>query len=344
MSDQPYVGHLFVHFAGESYADGEQVYFALSHGDAPLRFVDLNANRPVLTWTAGAGGVRDPFVLRSPRDGRFVLLATDLRIHPDGDWDAAQRTGSRSIVVWESGDLVDWSEPRSVTVAPATAGDVWAPEAVWDEEREEFFVFWASTLYEPDDPEHRRESYHRMLCATTRDFVTFTEPTVWSDPGHSVIDSTVVAHGGWFHRFTKDERDPSSSTPAAKYITAERSADLRSTAYEPVVEGIGRGHEDGGVRHEGVEHGEGPVVVRSLRGDRWYLLIDEFGGRGYVPFESSDLDAARWTMVADHRMPSRARHGSVLPVTQAEHDALLRAWGPEAVGPDAATADTSEEH
>lgn len=335
----PPVGYLFVHFAGESYPDGEQVYFALSHGDAPLHFVDLHGSRPVLTWTAGAGGVRDPFVLRSPRDGRFFLLATDLRIHPDGDWDAAQRTGSRSIVVWESEDLVHWSEPRSVVVAPEAAGDVWAPEAVWDDEREEFFVFWASTLYEPDDPEHRQESYHRMLCATTRDFVTFTEPTVWSDPGHSVIDSTVVAHDGWYHRFTKDERDPSSSTPAAKLITAERSTDLRSTAYDLVAEGIGRADEHG----RGVAHGEGPVVVRSLAGDRWYLLIDEFGGRGYVPFESPDLDATRWTMADDVRMPTRARHGSVLAVTQAEHDALLRAWGHDAGGPDAATAETCEE-
>jgi hypothetical protein len=331
-SQEPFAGYLFVHFTGEDDADGEAVHFAVSRGADALHYDDLDGGRPVLRWTRGSGGVRDPFVVRSPRDGRFFLLATDLAIHRDGDWDAAQRTGSRAIVVWESPDLVRWSEPRSVTLVPETAGDAWAPEAVWDEERGEFFVFWASTLYAPDDPEHRGESYHRMLGASTRDFVTFSEPRVWSDPGHSVIDSTVVAHDGRYYRFTKDERTPSSSTPSSKFITVERSTDLRSTSYEPVTDGVGRG-ADGG---PGVEHGEGPAVVRSLTDDRWYLFIDEFGGRGYVPFWSTDLDASVWTMAEDHRLPTRARHGSVLPITRTEHEALLRTWGPGAVAPPAA--------
>ena len=317
---QPYAGYLFVSFAGEIAPDGEQVRFGLSRGNDPLHYVDLAGQRPVLTWAAGRGGVRDPFVLRSPRDGRFFLVATDLKIHGSGDWDAAQRTGSRSIVVWESGDLVHWSTPRAAVVAPENAGDAWAPEAVWDDERGEFFVFWASTLHGEDDPGHERPSHHRMLCATTRDFVTFSEATVWSDPGHSVIDSTVVAHDGWWYRFTKDEREPSSATPTSKLITVERSVDL------PVTDGVGRA----GALGPGIERGEGPIVVRSNAGDRWYLFIDEFGGRGYVPFESTDLDAPRWSMAEEHRMPTGARHGSVLPVTADEHDALLRAWGPGA--------------
>ena len=51
-------GYLFVYFAGESHPDGEQVHLALSVGDDPLHYVDLNGNRPVLTWTGGRGGVR----------------------------------------------------------------------------------------------------------------------------------------------------------------------------------------------------------------------------------------------------------------------------------------------
>ena len=47
-------------------------------------------------------------------------------------WDAAQRTGSRGIFVWESTDLVNWGNERLVVVEDATAGMVWAPEAIWD--------------------------------------------------------------------------------------------------------------------------------------------------------------------------------------------------------------------
>lgn len=47
-------------------------------------------------------------------------------------WDAAQRTGSRGIFVWESTDLVNWGNERLVVVEDPTAGMVWAPEAIWD--------------------------------------------------------------------------------------------------------------------------------------------------------------------------------------------------------------------
>lgn len=47
-------------------------------------------------------------------------------------WDAAQRTGSRGIFVWESTDLVNWGNERLVMVEDTTAGMVWAPEAIWD--------------------------------------------------------------------------------------------------------------------------------------------------------------------------------------------------------------------
>ena len=66
-----------------------------------------------------------------------------------------------------------------------------------------------------------------MLGATTVDFRVFTPAQTWLDPGRSVIDATVVDHGDDFFRFVKDERTPDSSTPAARYITLERSSELR---------------------------------------------------------------------------------------------------------------------
>jgi hypothetical protein len=316
-------GYLFAYFAGEDTAEGEQVRFGLSRGADPLHYDDLHGGRPVLVSTLGEQGVRDPFLVRSPGGDRFYVIATDLRIHPDHDWAAAVRTGSRSLVVWESPDQVRWSPPRLVEVAPETAGCTWAPEAVWDDEHGEFFVFWASTLYDPADSGHDGDSHHRMLCATTTDFVTFSEARVWSDPGYSVIDSTLVRHDGWWYRFTKDERDPSASSPGSKFITVERSRDLRSTAYEPVTDGLGRANDLG----PGVERGEGPVVVPAPDGERWYVLVDEFGGRGYVPFESASLDAPQWATSTSFRLPTGARHGSVLPLTRDEHDAVRRAYG-----------------
>jgi beta-xylosidase len=314
-----YAGYLFAYFTGEGTADGEQIRYALSRGNDPLHWRELNQGKPVLTSTIGEKGLRDPFVIRSPKGDKFYLIATDLRMYQNssGSWDDVQRHGSKSIMIWESTDLVHWTDQRLVKVAPDNAGNTWAPEAYWDDSLGEYVVFWASKLYADDDPGHTGSTYNKMLYATTKDFRTFSEPKVWDDPGYSVIDSTVVKYKGTYYRYTKDERDPTSSSPCAKFITGEKSTSLTSTKYDLVADCIGSGAMD---------RGEGPTVFKSNTEKKWYLFIDEYGGRGYVPFETTDLDSGRWTPSTNYQLPASPRHGTVLPVTQAEYDRLLAAY------------------
>ncbi|MDH6500385.1 family 43 glycosylhydrolase [Streptomyces sp. SAI-149] len=319
VSHPKYAGYLFAYFTGEGTADGEQIRYALSRGNDPLHWRELNQGKPVLTSTTGEKGLRDPFVIRSPKGDRFYLIATDLRMYRNssGSWDDVQRHGSKSIMIWESADLVHWTDQRLVQVAPDNAGNTWAPEAYWDDSLGAYVVFWASKLYADDDPEHKGSTYNKMLYATTKDFRTFSAPKVWDDPGYSVIDSTVVKYKDTYYRYTKDERDPASSSPCAKFITGEKSTSLTSTTYDLVADCIGSGAMD---------RGEGPTVFRSNTEKKWYLFIDEYGGRGYVPFETTDLDSGRWTPSADYQLPASPRHGTVLPVTQKEYDRLLAAY------------------
>ncbi|HUQ61961.1 family 43 glycosylhydrolase [Lentzea sp.] len=321
---EPLAGYGFFYFTGESSPIGEQIYAAASNGNNPLDFSEVNGGRPILKSSLGELGVRDPFILRSPDGDRFYLLATDLKINGGRGWDAAQRTGSRSIMVWESADLRNWSRQRSVQVSPPTAGNTWAPEAFWDAQRGNYVVYWASKLYAENDPGHTGSSYNRMMYATTRDFVTFSPAKVWIDPGYSVIDSTVIEHNGTYYRYTKDERNNSSSSPCSKYITAEKSTDLLDPGYDFVAECIGKATSTS----PGLSAGEGPTGFKSNTENRWYLFIDEYGGRGYVPFETTDLASGKWTMSTGARLPASPRHGTVLPVTQAELTRLTAAPAP----------------
>ncbi|MBB5897848.1 family 43 glycosylhydrolase [Kutzneria kofuensis] len=315
---EPLAGYSFFYFTGEGTSNGEQIYSAASKGNDPLNWTELNNGQPVLKSSLGELGVRDPFVMRSPDGDKFYLLATDLKIYGGRGWDAEQRTGSRSIMIWESDDLTHWSRQRSVQVAPATAGNTWAPEAFWDAKRGDYVVFWASKLYADNDPGHTGDSYNRMMYATTRDFVTFSAPKVWIDPGYSVIDSTVIQNNGTYYRFTKDERNNTSSSPCSKYILEQKATDLLDPDYDFVAECIGKAT----ATSPGLSAGEGPTGFKSNTENKWYLFIDEYGGRGYVPFETTDLDSGKWTMSTGAHLPASPRHGTVLPVTQAELNRL----------------------
>ncbi|WP_336854444.1 glycoside hydrolase family 43 protein [Sinomonas albida] len=315
MSASP-AGYLFAYFTSADEEDGEQVRFARSRGPDPLEWEPLNGGRPLLRSTVGERGARDPFLVRAAglpgESAGYYLLATDLRIasrNPETAWEDCIRTGSRSILVWESQNLLSWSEPRLVEVAPPEAGNAWAPEAAFDPATESYLVYWASTLHSPGDPS---ASYHRMLCSHTADFRDFAPARIWIDRGWSVIDSTVVESDGRFYRFSKDELSTRSSSPDAKHITVERSPVLDSTEYAPVATGIG-GNE--------LEHGEGPIVVPGSTPGTWFLFIDEFGLRRYTAFTSDSLDSRTWRPV-ESNLPPGASHGSILPLSAEEWSQL----------------------
>ncbi|MFG3340717.1 glycoside hydrolase family 43 protein [Glycomyces sp. NPDC048151] len=310
-----FAGYLYVHFKRES-ADGEQIHFALSDGNDPLHFDDLNNGQPVLFSTLGECGVRDPHIVRSPEGDRFFMVATDLRVFAVNDWALTQRWGSRSIMVWESSDLVDWGEGRLVEVAPPEAGNTWAPESVWDPEQDAYLVHWSSTVY--DDAAHEGESYNRIMYATTRDFREFSPARTWIDRGWHTIDATVIDHDGVYYRFLKDERARGGQAPLGKSIFSETAASLTAAEWAPLAEGIGLG---------AIKQGEGPLVYKSNTEDKWFLWIDEFTAeRRYVPFETTDLASGEWTPSTDFRLPQDPCHGVVLPVTAEEHERLSKAW------------------
>jgi hypothetical protein len=324
-AEQGLAAYLFPHFVGESTPDGEAIYFAVSDGDTVASWHMLGGGQPVLRSTLGEGGLRDPSIIRSPEGDRFYLLATDLKVYGDGNFVRAQEQGSTALMVWESTDLVTWSEQRMVTVSSDHAGNTWAPEAVWAPELGRYVVFWASNLYPTTERTGRRvaDSYNRMMYATTRDFVTFSEPQIWIDvrrgPGHGTIDSAVIRHRDLYYRFTKDER------PDVMQLFQERSPDLLrptvgtiGSSWDLLAERIGDGT---------LTHGEGPTVFKSNSEEKWYLFQDwppYGGGHGYVPFETTDLDSGVWTPTPGAELPASPRHGTVLPITQDEYERLLR--------------------
>ena len=315
IAESDYTDYFFTYFAGEGYADGEQIYFASSQDG--LNWTDLNSNKPVLTSDLGEKGVRDPFIIRSPEGDKFYMIATDLKINGGNGWTAAQENGSQCLMVWESTDLVNWSEQRMVEVsASIDAGCTWAPEATYDEKTGEYVVYWASKV--------AGDGYakQRLYYAKTRDFYTFTEPEVFIDYDESSIDTTILYENGKYYRYTKNEGGATNDLGAyTKTIFAEVSDTL-----------LGSYSHIESVSLNANQWVEGPTIFKFNEDDRehgaYCLLVDDFGGRGYYPLIADDLDSGEFaTPSTTYKMPSRARHGTPIRITSAEYARVMQQYG-----------------
>ena len=326
---QEYESYLFSYFTGDSVA-GEKIYFGASTGNDARNWLALNGGKPAITSTKSTTGLRDPFIVRSPEGDKFYMIATDLSIGGGTSWDASQRTGSKFIEVWESTDLVNWSEQRHVQVSPDTAGNTWAPEAFYDESLGAYVVFWASKIYAADDPNHTGSAPNVMMYATTRDFQTFTEAKVWQNTGVSRIDSTVIKEGDTYHRFTKDE----AQSMGCLDVFEETSTDLLAVTTKTSTTGAWALQESCIGKNAGTGAVEGPTIVKAnpgdVNGEGYYLFVDEFSGRKYIPLFSKKLGAdADWTIPANYTLPNPApRHGTVLPITAEEQKRVFDAMLP----------------
>lgn len=344
--------YFWTFFTGEGQG-AERVSIAASKGNDALSWNTLNGGQPVFTSTVGTQGLRDPFILRAPEGDKFYMIATDLKIDGlAGGFTTAQISGSRYIEVWESDDLVNWSPQRHVKVSSDYAGNTWAPEAYWDEELDTFVVFWASNLYPTTNPADRTAvTYNRMMYATTDDFITFSEPQIWSDvrrgAGLGLIDSTVAEVDGVYHRFTKDEASMTirheKSTDLLATITgslpgAAGPADEWTLVKERVASGLPNG-EPGGTFTSGEGANVFPANPGDVNGLDWFLFIDQPNYHGgpnhYVPFGTTDLnDGNAWQPLGAklrQSLPQNAdggkpRHGTVIPITRAEYQRVLEAY------------------
>ncbi|MGO4937840.1 glycoside hydrolase family 43 protein [Fundicoccus sp. Sow4_H7] len=286
--------YLFVHFIGEG-PDEEQVYFSLSNDG--LNFEDLNQGQAILKSSIGEKGARDPFIIYDEQHNKYFIIATDLRIEKGLGWQTAIHSGSRDILVWESDDLIHWTKERSVTLAPQEAGNLWAPEVIYDDYKESFLVFWASQV----------KGKHCIFYAYTKDFVIFTNPELFIEKTEDVIDTTIVYDQGFYYRFTKNEEN--------SRIFMDRSTDLTGD-YNPI-------HSSYLEQLEGVE---GPQIYQLDDGVTWALITDQFKkGTGYSIALSTDLASGEFKPLKSDEYDfgkTIKRHGSVIKINDQEADAL----------------------
>lgn len=301
-----YSGYLFVHFTGESEI-GEQIYFSLSRDG--LHWTDLNNGNPVIVSKVCEKGVRDPFILRNRLDGRFYIISTDLRIANGKGWGAAQFEGSRNLMVCSSDDLINWTDTEPVEIGIEGAGCVWAPEAVFDEQKGKYLVFWASMVKVEGDENAKQ----RIYKSYTEDFKTFTKPELYIERENHVIDTTILEYKGTYYRFSKDETTKNIIGDMSKNVSDGPFEKLNAPEVEKLI---------------GVE---GPAGFKFNDREEWCLMVDRFAeGKGYLPIVTKDISGGEFTVLNESEYDmgaTKKRHGSVLNITEEEYAGLAEKYG-----------------
>lgn len=263
--------------------DEKHLYYALSTDG--FHFDELvNQGQPILGATLDDRRLRDPMIFRD-RAMLYHLVATVSWSHP-------------YFTIWDSNDLVTWKNERLVGVAPKGASMVWAPEIVYDAEEDDYVVYWTSAIGDFQTAS--------IYFATTKDFRAFSSPQVMlSDPTAAIMDATVAFDGANYHMFYRSNglRHATAMHATGPYGHAELLAE---------------------------DDVEGPFVFRLNDSSGWGMVWDYFeGNAGYGLLRSPDL--FNWTRLTNPvppyyngqvSFPAGIRHGSVIPVTQAQVERL----------------------
>lgn len=323
-------GYLWTFFNAEG--GYEKIFFGYSEDG--LTWQKLNKDSggtpmPILVNDAAGSdkGVRDPHIIRSNDGTRYWILGTDLHAEGGGaggsGWN--QTSASKNIVVWESADLVNWSEPRLVYSGFDNAGCVWAPEAIYDNVNDEYVVYWSirdNSLVGTDS------NALRVYVCRTKDFTSFTTPKVWLSEDESsgseinIIDTTIVNDGEYYYRFSTSDwrtvidRSRTLDTEDVFDVTKNRTKSVPGGSWERIV-------TRDKYTEAGFDSREG-FTVYQLPDGRWCAMGDH---SGYAAFVTDDLSSGKFTKTSASFIDGNFRHGTVMRLTKEEDKRIRDAFG-----------------
>jgi hypothetical protein len=176
----------------------------------------------------------------------------------------------------------------------------WAPEIAYDAKNKNIRIFWASTVggkFAETDFGGQNDLNHRMYSTTTTDFVSFTPTTLYFDPGHNVIDSTLTEFRGKTVMIYKDESKQPQPMKNLKLATATSPAGPFTPVPDPI--------------NPPGSWVEGPTALQV--GNKTILYFDAYTRHRYEALETSDFKT--WRDVSkDLSVPQGTRHGTAFPV------------------------------
>ncbi|MBR3093842.1 MAG: family 43 glycosylhydrolase [Bacteroidaceae bacterium] len=309
-NNEEMVAYLFTYFTGNA-PEEEQVCYALSEDG--YNFTPLNNGHPVIKSDSIAltGCTRDPHILRGKDGKTFYMVLTDMK--SSLGW-----SSNRGMVLLKSTDLIHWQHstvhfPTKYYKKWGNVIRVWAPETVYDEQAGKYMVFYSLRT---DD----RRSFDRIYYSyANEDFTDLEgEPTYLFDSGDATIDGDIVFNpaDGLYHLFYKTEAGRGIFQATAKQLTAA-PGEKPGSQWTKLPDHV----DQTNVAVEGVG------VCRTIDGKSWIVMYDCYANGYYQFCKSPDLKTFEVVQNTETKGMFTPRHGTIIPITQAEKDRLLAAYG-----------------
>lgn len=298
--EKDFVGYLFTYFKGNDVKD-EAVCYAISRDG--YNYLALNSNNPVIDSKniSSTGGVRDPHVLRAEDGKTFYMVVTDMT--SSKGWDS-----NRAMVLLKSTDLINWTS-SIINIQTKYKGQdnlkrVWAPQTIYDPDTKKYMIYWS--MQHGDGPDIIYYAYANSEFTDLEG-----EPKVLFLPknGKSCIDGDIVNKNGLYYMF---------------YKTEGHGNGIRLAITDSLTSG--KWIEQPGYKQQTRDVVEGSYVFKQNNSDAYILMYDMYMNGKYQFCESKDLDVFR-IIDKDISMDFHPRHGSIIPLTRQELEALTSKWG-----------------
>lgn len=261
----------------------------LAYSTDGLKWEALNDDKSFLTPVLSKDKLmRDPCIIKGP-DERFHMVWTV-------SWE------EKGIGYANSSDLINWSEQKFIPVMEheKATKNSWAPELFYDSEKEQYLIFWASTVSDKFlETENQAEDNwnHRIYYTTTKDFKEFTDTKIFVEPGFNVIDATISQDGSTYFMIIKDETLLPEAKKSLHILTSQDPYDWSGSISDAIS----------------WSWVEGPTVTKI--GDDWIVYFDQYKEQRFGAIKSKNLK--NWEDISNELVfPEGIRHGTVFKVSK----------------------------
>ena len=295
-NEKPDVAYLFAYFLGNA-PEQERLSYAVSTDG--YNFKALNGGKAVWQSSVGTECLRDPYIFKG-EDGLYYMLATDMK--SSLGWNS-----NRNLLSAKSTDLVHWFDETSIEIANKYsnmqgADRAWAPQAIYDPEKQSYMIYFAARVPGRDDRTIMYYAYSKDMKKLD------TEPQLLFAPknGNDAIDSDIINVGGKYYMYYKNE------TNKRIYLA---TSDHASGPYDEIKQ-----------VSEGSLGVEGPNIYKLIGQDKWLMMSDAYGDGYYVMQETSDLVNFTSLSRSSYSFNFTPRHGYVIPINADQYTALINAY------------------